>query len=168
MAARSLDRRPVVPVLLACTHLTLACAFLWGGLGVEGTSTDSSVLRLYRAVSGLFRDYSFFAPTVSSGVRLGFLVDAPEGPIFEPLSHPNAEVMLRVQCIAGNAINDLPGRELLGRSLAATALGRHPDVETVTVVGQRQDLPSAEDYRAGARPRWETLFLADYSRKATP
>lgn len=160
------EGRPVLRVGLVLGHLALVCALLWGGLGATSDDPVARTLRTYRSVAGLFRDYSFFAPNVSSGTRVGFMLETRQGSRFEPLTHRNPEVARRLQCIASTALNERKARELLGRSLAATALGKHPDATAVTVVGQKHELPSPEAYRAGARPTWQTLYAQDFARKA--
>lgn len=157
--------KPRLMVVAALTHLTLVCLFIWARLGAEGGGTLGAGLRSYRLVSGLFRDYSFFAPRVSSGVRVGFVVEEPAGPRFVPLAHENPEVARRFQCIASSTMNDVGVREVISRSWAAAVLTEYPQATKATVVAQMQTLPPPREFAAGARPTWDTIYLADFERK---
>lgn len=155
---------------LASLHVVLVAACLWGGVGESGGGVLGGALHTYRSAAGLGTDYSFFAPAVASAMRVGFVLDTPSGPRFEPLEphSANAEVRLRVGCVTSAVLAQTTTREVMTASLAALALGRNPDATSVTVVGQRHDLPAPTAWVLGERPTWTTLFAAQFGRKTTP
>lgn len=152
---------------LATLHLAMVGAFLWGGLGERGTGVVGGALDTYRSAAGLGTDYSFFAPAVASAMRVGFVLETPGGRRFEPLEPDgaNAEVRLRVGCVTSAVLADTATREVMSTSLAALALNRNPDATSVTVVGQRHDLPTADAWVHGERAKWTTIFTAEFGQK---
>lgn len=154
---------------LATLHLVLVGACLWGDVDESGSSVLDGALDSYRSAAGLGTDYSFFAPAVASAMRVGFVLETPGGPRFEPLEpeRANAEVRLRVGCVTSAVLAETNTREVMTTSLAALALGRNPDATAVTVVGQRHDLPPPSAWVSGERSKWTTLFTAQFGRKNT-
>lgn len=126
-------------------------------------------LRLYKNLSGAFRDYTFFAPNVASDVRAGFLLeDARGGTSFVAFRARNREVAFKYNSIIAVSMRDERGRDLFARSWAAFMLGSQPAAATVTVAVESFVLPPMPEYRAGLRPEWRTLYVGTFARQRPP
>ena len=165
MKTALVSRRSVA--CLATLHVVLVGTCLWSGVGERGGGVFGGALHTYRSAAGLGADYSFFAPGVASAMRVGFVLETPSGPRFEPLEpeRANEEVRLRVGCVVASVLAETGRREALSASLAALALGRNPDATSVTVVGQRHDLPPPSEWVNGQRAKWTTLFTSQFGRR---
>lgn len=158
--------RKVVWMSLAAIHLALAGA---GAAGLPLLSTDTFLgngLAGYRSASGSDNSYGFFAPAVGSSKRVRFtLVDAQGRTRTETLdsARPTQETTFRVGTILDrlNASDEKLRRAVLA-SLAAHALGLHPDARRVRVVVEGYAIPRMESFRQGERPKWIPLFEAEF------
>ncbi|HEY3132948.1 MAG TPA: hypothetical protein VGL91_26085 [Acidobacteriota bacterium] len=152
----------VVAVLL---HLLLVALFIWTGFAEDWPGKLPGALRVYKNLSGTFRDYAFFAPAVASDLKAGFLVTDTAGEeTFVNFVAKNREVGFRYNCIIAACMRDVRGRDLFAQSWAALPLGSNPDANRVTVMVKTLDLPSMRDYRAGKRPEWKTVYVGEFGR----
>jgi hypothetical protein len=132
------------------------------GLGGRG-------LRFYDALSGAGDSYSFFAPSVGPQLRARFILSTDRGERFEETleAGKSREVVLRLGNLAGTIYiaakrTDLR-RAFLG-ALAANRLGAHPEADAVQVSIEEWVMPTMNEYRLGARPRWHSLHEATFTR----
>jgi hypothetical protein len=155
---------------LAFLHLCSVAGFIWADLGQDSPSRTSIVLRLYKNLSGTFRDYTFFAPSVSSGLGAAFLVESPSDKQSELVNFASddREISFRYNCIVTSCMRDLRSRELFAQSWSALILGSRPDANTVTVMVHAMDLPSMAEYRAGKRPAWKPVYAGTFGRRERP
>jgi hypothetical protein len=151
---------------LVLLHLVSVAVFIWTDLPSDSPDVISSALRLYRNLSGSFRDYAFFAPAVASDIKAGFLLeDAAGQTTFLNFTTANREIAFRYNCIISAAMRDTRARDLFAQSWAAFLLGGHPQAVRVTVVAKTLRIPAMSEYRAGHRPEWETLYLSTFGRR---
>jgi hypothetical protein len=163
------ERRAGLLACLAAAHFALVCLFIWTDVAETSDSPAHRTMRTYKNLSGIFRDYRFFAPAVASDVRAGFFLERPDGTsTFQAFFAENLEVGFRFHCIIGASMRNDRLRDLMAQSWAAAMLGSHPDVSRVTVVAQSFDLPAMRDYAAGEQPRWKTVYAGSFDRKAEP
>lgn len=154
---------------LASLHLALVCLFIWTDVTEGPPGRVSGALRTYRNLSGIFRDYRFFAPAVASDVRAGFFLEAPDGTsTFEAFLADNLEVGFRYHCIVGSGMRDEHLRDLMAQSWSAVMLGAHPEAAMVTVVAESYELPPMRAYAAGALPSWRVIYAGKFDRTARP
>jgi hypothetical protein len=157
-------------VLLACLaamHLAWVSAFVWTGFAEASDGPFHRALRTYRDLTGILRDYRFFAPAVASDLRAGFLLDYPDGSTeFQPLVGDSQEVRLRYHSLIASSMRNAKYRDLLARSWAAVMLSNHPEASRVTVFTQTYDLPSMEAFARGERPRWRAIYAATFDRSS--
>jgi hypothetical protein len=151
---------------LAVLHLALVCLFIWTDTSETSGGSVRRTLRTYKNLSGIFRDYRFFAPAVASDMRAGFFLEQPDGTsVFEPFLADNLEVGFRYNCIVGSSMRDEKLRDLMAQSWAAVMLGSHPEVARVLVVAQSFDLPAMKDFAAGRRPSWKLVYAGRFERR---
>jgi hypothetical protein len=152
-------------VVAAFLHLLSVALFIWTVFAEDLPGKLPAALRVYKNLSGTFRDYAFFAPEVASDLKAGFLVTDTAGEeTFVNFAAKNREVGFRYNCIIAACMRDVRGRDLFAQSWAALPLGSTPDVDRVTVMVKTLDLPSMRDYRAGKRPEWRTVYVAEFGR----
>jgi hypothetical protein len=163
-----MTRRHLLATLAAACHLGLvvcgASKLVFWGQPSQG-SPPRAALRLYGALSGAENGYAFFAPGIGPQVRVTFtLTDAAGRTWTDTLDRGmTREGALRVG--SGVALASEPAyRDDLFRSWAGAMFGRHPDARKVTVRLQEYDPPTMAEYRAGVRPRWETIDEATADR----
>lgn len=126
-------------------------------------------LRFYEALSGAGDSYSFFAPAPGPQLRTRFTLSTPQGERSEETLEDgkSREVGFRLGNLAGTVYlvserADLR-RAFLG-ALAASRLGAHPEANRVQVTIEEWVMPTMAEYRAGARPRWRSLYEATFVR----
>ena len=160
------ERRGGLLAALAALHLALVCLFVWTDLSEASGSPARATLGTYKNLSGIFRDYRFFAPAVASDMRAGFFVERPDGTSeFHSFLADNLEVGFRYNCIVGASMRDEKLRDLMAQSWAARMLGAHPDAARVTVVAQSFQLPAMRAFAAGARPSWQVVYAGTFDRR---
>lgn len=160
------ERHAGVVATLAAAHLVLVGLFLWTGLAEQSSSAPARALRTYKNLAGIFRDYRFFAPGVSSDIRAGFFLEHPDGTsTFQPFLSEDLEVGLRYGCIVAAGMRDQKVRDVVAQSWAAAVLGQHPEATRVTVVAQGFQLPPLQEFARGATPSWKVIYAATFDRK---
>lgn len=163
------ERRGGLLAGLASLHLALVCLFIWTDITETSESAAGDSLRTYRNLSGIFRDYRFFAPRVASDVRAGFFLEQADGTSqFQAFLADNLEVGFRYHCIVGSGMRDKYLRDLMAQSWAAVMLDANPEAAMVTVVAQSYELPPMRAYAAGARPSWKVVYAGKFDRTARP
>ena len=141
-----------------------------GALGVElaGRGPALGAVSQYADVSGADTQYGFFAPGVASQCRAELTLRDAAGREWTDTLAADAEAGFGWR--TGSAIDSLPRmpdrvkRSLTG-SWAAVLFGRHPDAVEVVVDAQIEVLPTMADWRAGARPTWESMYTSTFVRK---
>jgi hypothetical protein len=157
---------PRLLVVVALLHLAAVAGFIWTRAAEEAPGRVGEALRLYKNLSGAFRDYTFFAPAVASDVKAGFLLETADGPAsFVAFRARNREVAFKYNSIIASSMRDERGRDLLAQSWAALMLGSHPAATSVTVVVEAFVLPTMPEYRAGARPEWRPIYAGTFARR---
>jgi hypothetical protein len=161
------ERHAGVMACLAALHLALVCLFIWTSVAESPGNPLARTLRTYKNLSGIFRDYRFFAPSVSDDTRVGFYLERADGTSeLESFSADNREVDLRYNCIVSSGMHDNKLHDILIQSWAAGVLGSHPEAARVTVIGQAYQLPSLQAFADGAQPRWKTIYAGTFDRRA--
>jgi hypothetical protein len=160
------ERHAGLLACLAMLHLVLVGMFVWTNVSETSDSAVHRTLRTYRNLSGIFRDYRFFAPGVASDMRAGFFLERPDGTSeFQAFLSDNLEVGFRYNCIIGASMRSEALRDLMAQSWAAVMLGNHPDASHVTVVAQSFELPTMRAYAAGKRPHWRVVYAGKFDRR---
>jgi len=160
------ERHAGVLACLAALHLALVGLFIWTDASETSSSPVHGMLRTYKNLSGIFRDYRFFAPSVASDMRAGFFLEHADGTSeFEPFVSDNLEVDFRYNCIIGSGMHDGKLRDVMAQSWSAVMLGSHPEAARVTVVAQSFELPPMKAFAAGARPSWKVVYAGKFDRR---
>lgn len=160
------ERHAGLLAMLAALHLALVCVFIWSDASEASDGPLHRTLRTYKNLSGIFRDYRFFAPAVASDVRAGFFLEQPDGTsAFQAFLADNLEVGFRYSCIVGSSMRDEKLRDVMAQSWAAVMLSNHPEAARVTVVAQSYELPTLRDYAAGRRPSWKVVYAGKFDRR---
>ncbi len=147
--------------LAAAAHLVLVVCGASGVLFTGNPNRDSLAfrpVRLYGALSGAENGFGFFAPGVGPQLRATFTLSDASGHTWTDTLEQNLthEAKLRVAGTVPLAME--PGfREDLYRSWIGTMFGRHPEARRVVLRLEVFDPPTMDEYRAGARARWETI-----------
>lgn len=163
-----MSRTQIASTLAALLHLAATVAFVWTGFAERpGWGVAGELLRLYKNASGAFRDYTFFAPSVASDLKAGFLLEGPdEKARFVHFSAQNKEIAFRYNCIVAACMRDVKGRDLFARSWAAVFLTPGSGVDRTTVMVKALDMPTMGAYRHGTRPEWRTIYASTFGRNA--
>lgn len=128
------------------------------GIRFAHSTLPGTLLEIYGAYSGADNSYGFFAPGVAAEWRAAFdLYDPATNRWTTRLRTPgNREVALLDSTINGHfARDDL--RESLAASWAAAAMAEAPSAAAIVVRAEAFLVPTMEDYRDGARGRWQTM-----------
>jgi hypothetical protein len=144
--------------LLALAHLAFVVASISSGFSLFRGGVGKAALT-YSNVSGAFRDYTFFAPSVASAIRAAFLVeDADRGRQLVAFDTPNRELGLRYNSIVRSGMQDERARDLFAQSWAALLLGMVEWLHT----------PTMAEFARGARPEWQPLYVGDFAPRRAP
>jgi hypothetical protein len=161
--------KKILATSLVLLHLLSVSVFLWTDFPRDSAPGEHAALRLYLNLSGSFRDYTYFAPSVASDMKAAFLVEDAGGRArLVNFTSANKEADFRYSCIINACMRQPWGRDLFAQSWAAALLGSEPEAERVTVIVGRHDLPTMEDYRRGRRPQWLTIYAGEFARRALP
>ena len=158
--------RHSVATLCAVVHLCFLVAFVSTGFPQNvGAPWLRHPLVIYQNLSGLFRDYGYFAPRVGTDLRATFLLELRSGgtEVFNFTSN-NQEASLRYNNILMASMRDEQGRDLFSRSLAAKVLGERVDATKVTIVVEGRNIPEMRDYQQGMRPEWYLVYAGTFNR----
>lgn len=161
--------KKIAATALVLLHLLSVAAFLWTDFTRRSTGGVAAAVHLYNNVSGAFRDYTYFAPSVASDMKAAFLLEDAAGRAWVMnFATEDREADFRYKCIINVSMRNEWGRDLFAQSWAATLLGSEPAAERVTVMVGRHDLPTMADYRRGRRPQWLTIYAGEFARRALP
>jgi hypothetical protein len=124
------------------------------------------LLRLYGELSGTDRSFGFFAPTVAPEYRATFTLEDRHGKTWHDHLGRGAshEAFLRIGTMIETVTGDDREDEVAPR-WAQVMLHRHPEAVEVEVKVEAYVVPTMAEYRAGARPEWETVYVNRYKRK---
>lgn len=165
---RTIRFRHRLLVTAALLHLLSVASFVWTGFAEGAPGTLPETLRLYKNLSGSFRDYTFFAPAVASDVKAGFLVEDAAGELsFVTFQAQNREIAFKYNSIVAAGMRDARGRDLFAQSWAALMLGSRREVASVTVMVQAFSLPTMIEYGDGRRPEWTTIYAGKFARRTS-
>jgi hypothetical protein len=153
---------------LALLHVASVGMFVWTDFVKRAPAdTVASGLRLYQSLSGSFRDYRFFAPSVASDSKAGFLLKSKTGELrMVNFASTNKEINFRYNCII-SSMRDERAQDLFARSWAAFLLGANPDADSVAVVVKAFIVPTMADYRRGVQPDWRLVYASEFARTAS-
>ncbi len=151
---------------LVLLHLSSVVIFIWADWPERSPRELNVALRTYQNLSGTFRDYAFFAPRVGNDIKAGFLLEDSTGSSrLVNFLADNREVNFRYNCIILACMRDIRGRDLFAQSWSALMLGANPDANKATVMVKEFSMPPMEEYRQGKRPRWELLYVGEFTRR---
>ena len=157
-----------VLVGLALLHVLSVVMFIWTDLVERApANTVAPWLRLYQSLSGSFRDYRFFAPSVANDAKAGFLLKSKTGELrVINFASTSKEINFRYNCII-SSMRDTRAQDLFARSWAAFLLGAYPDADSVAVAVKAFIIPSRADYRRGVQPDWRLVYASEFARTAS-
>ncbi len=152
---------------LAVLHLVFLSASVSTNFGRLPPGVLRSTALSYSNLSGTFRDYSFFAPSVASALKAAFLVEVADGglPTLVMFGTESREIAFRYSSIMRSGMQEERGRDLFAQSWSALVLGNRPAAESVTVMVKWMLVPSMEEYHRGQRPEWKPLYVGRFSSR---
>lgn len=166
-----MSRRQLLIASLAIAHLI---AVMCGAIRLVPKATPlGRAYRAYAVISGACNQYGFFAPRVGSKHRATFTLHDAEGRTWSDVlaETDNPEARLRLTGViedpfmSGQTDEKPEMRKRLIQSVGAKLLNRHPSAVSITVEVQASDIPTIDEFRAGARPGWTTIYRADVQRR---
>jgi hypothetical protein len=161
-----------VLLFLALLHLYFVALGAFNVTGLYDLKWVGRPLEVWGNLTGAGDNYGFFAPGVFGQSRILFEILDEKGRsrVVPFRSFENHDSDLRVGDIV-NQLNfftdDGPSethREL-AKSLAATMFGKFPDARKVIVHLQTLYPVTMQDYRDGARQKWQPFYDASFERK---
>jgi len=149
-------------------HLLLAVGGATGRFPLP-TSAAGALVAQYGYVSGADSDFSFFAPAVASQCRATLTLRDAAGREWQDtvFQDPATTFGMRSASILDSfpQANERLQRGIAG-SWASVMFGRHPDATEVDVNVEMEALPTMEEWRAGERPTWPSIYKGTFLRKA--
>lgn len=163
-----MTRRHTLLTALAGIHLALVVCGAASWSLLPDTTWVGQALHAGRSLTGSDNGFGFYAPEVGAELRARFTLSAGQRRWTDTLDPTgNREAQLRLGTVISLVtFPDL--REPVIASLAAAMLGRHPSAQQVIVCIEVYDPPTMEEYRAGARPEWQVLYEAVFTRQPQP
>lgn len=146
---------------LAALHLALVACGACRETPFDPDTAPGHALRVARGYAGSDSSYGFFAPGVSSQMRVRCVMTDAHGQEWSDTLDGNMtrEAQLRVNSGIG-IVGEFPElTRQFGASWAATMFGRHPTAQRVVVLLEIYELPTMDEYRAGSRPEWKTVYV---------
>ncbi|MGI8819465.1 MAG: hypothetical protein ACR2ID_01110 [Chthoniobacterales bacterium] len=143
---------------------TAVSTALGGNLG--SGKPIAHLLRGYLQAAGIQAGYSYFAPNVSDSYRLLFELHYQEGRVeYEAFAPDNRETDLRLAGLLDEVIKTHSDalREVIVKLLVQSVWQRYPEVAHVRAVLAAWQMPSAAEYREGARGSYKFLYAYDFS-----
>lgn len=160
--------KEIVITFLVLLHLSSVMIFIWADWPERSRQNINKFLRTYQNLSGTFRDYAFFAPSVGNDIKAGFLLrDSTGNSTIVNFVSDNREVNFRYNCIILACMRDVRGRDLFAQSWSALMLGTNPEAENVTVMVKEFALPTMGEYSRGQRPKWDLLYVGEFARQSS-
>lgn len=149
----------VILVLCGAAHLQL----------ISVNNLLGKSVATYAACSGADSSYGFFAPRVSPELKAEFVMTDADGQQWTDTTSfaKTKEAKLRFAASISMVSTD-ELRDGVAASWAAAMFGRHPRAVSVEMHVVFQDMPSMEQFREGARPRWQPMFDAKFERNDEP
>jgi hypothetical protein len=157
--------RHALIAVVAAVHLTLAVCGVAERYPLSEKSRGGKLLRLYGELSGTDRSFGFFAPSVAPEYRATFTLEDADGNTWDDVLERGAtrEAALRINTMIETVIGEEGLEDTLARRWAQVMLRRHPRAVEVDVKVEAYTMPSMADYRAGARPKWETVYRDQFT-----
>ena len=164
-------RRLWIP--LGAAHLVMVICGAAHWLPERSKSAIGKAVECYGRMSGADSQFGFFAPAVVAGFRTRFILqDKRDDTWTDSLEQTKSpEAGLRLEGIVehafanGAAEESSARRERLVKSWAAALFTRHPQAASLTIVVEAYDVPTMAEYRAGRRPKWDTVYEARVDRE---
>jgi hypothetical protein len=145
---------------LAALHLVLVACGACREIPLDAQTAPGHALRVVRGYTGSDANYGFFAPGVSSQMRVLCVMTDAHGKEWTDTidGGMSREAQLRINSGIGT-VGEFPElTRQFGASWAAAMFSRHPTARRVVVLLQVYDLPTMEQYAAGAQPEWKTEY----------
>ncbi len=159
----------LIYVLLAILHLLLVNIFIWTNFENKQPFGGYQYLRIYRDFAGCFRDYTYFAPNIANDTRAGFITKtATDSAYFLPFRAENKIVNTRYNNLISSGMRNPKGRDLFARSWATLLLGQSDSIHEVTVFTEAYIIPTLQEYRNGAKPSWEMIYIGSFEKEMNP
>lgn len=139
---------------LAFVHLTIATIGSFAPKHMHGYLNKFFIA--YKATTGAGQKYGFFAPSVSSNIRVEIESnEISEKHIIDTPKYKIAEVQIRI----GNIFENFMNRVIQDKEAYATSWAKYmstinPDTDRVLIRVDAQSIPSMKDYRRGLKPAW--------------
>ena len=160
-------------MLLGAAHLVAVIGGAAHWLPERSTSGIGKAVEWYGRMSGADSQYAFFAPEVVARFRARFILQDERGATWsdrlEQTKSPEAGLRLEgivERAFANKAAEEsAERRERLVKSWAAAMFTRHPQAVSLTIVVEAYDVPTMAEFRAGRRPKWETVYEARVDRE---
>jgi len=160
-----MTRRHQLLVGLAAVHLLLATGGVLDLARHLPKRGPLAFIDAYAHWAGVNTRFNFFAPKISSGMRLSFDITRGSGEVVQDtLGSANPSVNHRVSAMLFRFAKQKTQDDLV-RAWAATMFGRYPDAQHVTVHLSVHQLPTMEAWRDGARPEWKEFYRAELERR---
>jgi hypothetical protein len=162
----NMSLKQILLAFLAAAHMTLIVA---GALHVKcfASPTINEVNAHYGFMTGSGNSYGFFC-SVPNYLRPRFIIHDAVGHTSEDAlwqGVTNHEATLRFEnCVSWFGNMNFDQRTNLGRTWAATILGRHPDAVKVDVSVEMYAVPSMVELKSGKQPSWVEIYSATFNR----
>lgn len=152
--------------IAAVFHLALAVCGAAGYAPLADGGRAGRAASCYQAYTGTGTSFGFFAPGVAAQRRVVWhgYNEQTKGWVVDSESGPSLEAELRLSTAAGLFSQEGP-HDVLAASWAAWMFGKHPEVSLSIVEVEAYAVPTMEQYRAGARPRWVVVDAFSFVRK---
>ncbi len=122
-------------------------------------------LAAYTNGAGIELGYSYFAPSIPGNAKLVFELHYPDGRVEYDLPHVGgAAAGYRVATLLDNLqdIHYARLRNAIVQSLVSSVWQEHPDAVVIRAVFGVASLPTAEEFRAGAKGSYRLLSSYDF------
>jgi hypothetical protein len=157
--------RKILGISFVLLHLSLVVALIYTPLTGQVPGLLGSGLKIYKNLTGIFRDYSYFAPSVGSDMKAGFFLETTDGrTAFLSFASDNIEIAFRYNVIVVATMRDPRARDLFAQSWAALLLGNRSDAARLTIVVKTFVVPTMANFRNGKQPEWVTLYAGEFER----
>lgn len=126
-------------------------------------------LASYADCTGIRAGYSYFAPTVSGNCKVAFELHYADGRMeydLPPVGGAAAGYRLSTLLDHLARIHYVRLREAIIKTLVYSVRHEHPDAVMIRAVFGAANLPSAAEYRAGARVSYQVFYAYDFRFRA--
>lgn len=135
------------------------------GKWLPEASPVRQTLAVYANGTGIGAGYSYFAPSVPGNCKLLFELHYPDGRLEYDLPHVGgAAAGYRLATLLDylESFHYVPLRQAILKMLVYPIWQKHPDATTIRAVLAVANLPTAAEFKAGARKSYEPLYAYDF------